>query len=436
MGRDNLNLMDRHYHADMLSVEEALGTILSAFQPLEKEEKPLLSCLGQVLAEDIYSSIDIPPLNNSAMDGYALRSTDLIGAAHEKPVFLKVVGVVAAGEVCKAEVEPGTTVRIMTGAAIPQMCDTVVPFEETDELERKDKGQDLNIIGIKIEQLSGMHIRLAGEDVHNGDLVLRKGLVLRPAEMGVLASLGMNTVNVIRRPNVAILATGDELLLPEEDMKPGKIYDSNSYSLAAAVLKYGGNPILLGIAHDNLQDLHDKLDQGLNSDLIITSAGVSKGDYDVVKDALSERGKMNFWSVRMRPAKPLAWGILEGLKGRLVPHLGLPGNPVSALVAFEEFARPAILKMLGRTKLSKPTIKAKLKAAIINPDGRRVLARVVVTKVNGVYFAEPTGPQGSNIMMSLVHANGLAICPEDKDKMDVGQTVSVKMLDWNEEIEV
>jgi len=436
VGRHNLNLMDRHYHADMLSVEEALRAILSAFHPLDMEEKPILSCLGQVLAEDIYSPIDIPPLDNSAMDGYALRSNDLVDATYEKPVLLKVIGAIAAGEVSTTEVKPGTAIRIMTGAPIPRMCDTVVPFEETDELERKDRGDDLNTIGIKIEQIPGIHIRLAGEDVHNGDLVLRKGLILRPAEMGVLAALGMNKVNVIRRPNVSILATGDELLSLEEDMKPGKIYDSNSYSLAAAVLRYGGNPILLGIAHDNLEDLHNKLDQGLDSDLMITSAGVSKGDYDVVKDALSERGEINFWSVRMRPAKPLAWGILKGLRGKFVPHLGLPGNPVSALVAFEEFARPAILKMLGRTRLSKPTIKAKLKSPIMNPDGRRVLARVVVTKEDGVYFAEPTGPQGSNIMMSLVYANGLAVCPEDIDKMDAGQTVSVKMLDWNEEIEV
>lgn len=425
-----------HHHADMLSVEEAYDRIISAFGPLEAEEKPILDSLGQVLAADVYSPLDIPPAANSAMDGYALRHKDLKGAAAGNPVTLKVIGLVAAGQLPTKRVEPGTTIRIMTGAPVPEGCDTVVPFEETDEVDRKAQGRSMDEVGVLVAQPEGKHIRLAGEDVKEGELVLEKGATLRPSEVGVLASLGLERVRVIRRPTVAILATGDELLAPGQKAQPGRIYDSNSYSLSALVLRYGGIPRLLGIARDNLEDMRRKLEEGLTADLLLTSAGVSKGDYDMVKDVLAERGEVNFWSVRMRPAKPLAWGMLRAPGDRQVPHLGLPGNPVSAMVAFEEFARPAILKMLGKTRLAKPTIEAELQGPIVNFDGRRVFARVHVTKSNGAYYANPTGPQGSNILTSMARANGLAICPEDEPKMDKGQMVRVKMLDWNEEVGV
>ena len=238
--------MDRHYHADMLSVEEALEAILSAFHPLDMEEKPILSCLGQVLAEDIYSPIDIPPLDNSAMDGYALRSSDLVDATYEKPVLLKVIGAVAAGEVSTTEVKPGTAIRIMTGAPIPPNADTVVPFEETDEVERNEKGRRLDRIGILQKVPRGSSVRQAAEDLTKGELVLSRGTILRPSEVGILASLGYATVKVIRRPIVAILATGDELIEPPKLLEPGKIYDSNNHSIAASVKKYGGIPKVLG----------------------------------------------------------------------------------------------------------------------------------------------------------------------------------------------
>jgi molybdopterin molybdotransferase len=235
---------------------------------------------------------------------------------------------------------------------------------------------------------------------------------------------------------VAILATGDELLSVEEPVEAGKIYDSNSYSMAASVLRYGGIPKVLGIARDNLEDMHRKLSQGTISDLFITSAGVSRGDYDIVKDVLMERGEINFWSVRMRPAKPLAFGVIHGPGSTTIPHLGLPGNPVSTMVAFEEFARPAILRMLGKEHVAKPTIEAVLEGPIYNVDDRRVFARVQVTKRDGSYYANPTGPQGSNILTSMSRANGLAICPEDVAVMEAGETVEVKMLDWNEEVQL
>ena len=420
----------------MLSVEQAYENIMANFSPLEAEEMPILKALGQVLAEDVVSPLQIPPLDNSAMDGYAVRHTDIIGSSEAAPKVLQVNGEVAAGHMPTVDVVEGTAVRIMTGAPVPRGADTIVPFEETDELVRKGEGLALTEISIQREPIQGSHVRPAGEDVKQGELVLQKGDVVRPSEVGVLASLGIETVRVIRRPVVAILATGDELLVAGEPVAPGKIYDSNSHSLAALVVKYGGIPLLLGIARDNLQDMNQKLSKGTKSDLLITSAGVSKGDYDIVKDVLMERGEISFWSVRMRPAKPIAFGVINGSDGRNIPFLGLPGNPVSSMVAFEEFGRPAILKMLGKKRLSKPVIKAVLEGPIYNNDDRRVFARVEVTKRGDTYYAKPTGPQGSNILTSMARANGLAICPEEVPELQPTETVSVKMLDWNEEVEI
>ena len=423
-----------HRHADMLSVEEAYERIMANFSPLDVEERPILDALGQVLAEDVVSPLRLPPLDNSAMDGYAVRHSDIVGAGPGVPKTLRVVGQIAAGQMPSTEVTEGCAIRIMTGAPVPAGADTVVPFEETDELERKAKDLELREIEIQAEEPLGSNVRPAGEDVKKGELVLRSGSVLRPSEIGVLGSLGMEKVRVFRRPVVAILSTGDELLPVGDPQEPGKIYDSNSYSVAASVIKYGGVPNILGIARDNIDDMNQRLSRGLSSDLLITSAGVSKGDYDIVKDVLMERGEINFWSVRMRPAKPLAFGVIQGPNGNSVPHLGLPGNPVSAMVAFEEFARPAILRMLGKTRLAKPTIEAVLEGPIHNFDDRRVFARVEVTKRDGKYYANPTGPQGSNILTSMAKATGLAVCPEDVALMEAGQTVKVKMLDWNEEV--
>ena len=424
-----------HRHADMLSVEEAYARIMAYFRPLEAEEVPILQALGQVLAADVVSPLSLPPLDNSAMDGYALRHADIAGAGPNSPRQLEVVGLVAAGRMPDREVSEGSAIRIMTGAPVPAGADTVVPFEDTDEVERKGRGESLDQIAIRQELPQGSHVRPAGEDVKVGEVVLQRGSTVRSAEIGVLASLGQETVSVIRRPVVAILATGDELLEAGEPAQAGKIYDSNSPGLAGSVLRYGGIPKLLGIARDNLEDMNRKLSDGTDADLLITSAGVSRGDYDIVKDVLMERGEISFWSVRMRPAKPLAFGAIRGPRGP-VPHLGLPGNPVSAVVAFEEFARPAILRMLGKERLAKPTIEAVLEGPIHNFDDRRVFARVEVTRRDGTYYANPTGPQGSNILTSMSRANGLAICPEDVPMMESGQVVRVKMLDWNEEVEI
>ena len=425
-----------HYHADMLSVEDALERILGYFSVLETEDAPLLEALGQTLAEDIDAPFDLPPLANSAMDGFAVRHEDVAGAGPESPRTLPVIGQVAAGQLPDRRVTPGTAIRIMTGAPIPEGADSVVPFEETDEVERKAAGMGLEEIAIRSGADLGANVRPAGEDVTKGQRVLESGAVLRPSELGVLASLGRTHVRVVRRPRVAILATGDELMAPGQPVEPGKIYDSNSYSIASSVLRYGGVPKLLGIARDNLEDMNSKLEAGLDADMLLTSAGVSKGDYDFVKDVLQERGEVTFWSVRMRPAKPLAFGQLNAPGGRKVPHIGLPGNPVSAMVAFEQLCRPAILKMLGRTRFAKPMVRAVLRDPIINTDGRRVYARSIVTMEDGRYRASLTGPQGSNLLTSMARANGLAICPEDIDEMPAGAEVDVQMLDWPEEAAV
>jgi len=420
----------------MISVEEALKKVLSYVEVLEPERKPILDCLGQVLAEDVYSDIDIPPLDNSAMDGYALRAEDTRGAAEASPVYLAVVGEVAAGSMPAQEIKPGTAIRIMTGAPLPEEADAVVRFEDTDEVSRKSSGGDLSQIGILRQAEKGLNVRCRGEDIARGNLILKKGKGLRPQEIGVLASLGRSTALVIRRPIVAILATGDELTGVDQPLAPGKIHDSNTYTIAAEVSRYGGIPKILGIGRDSVQSITGKIYEDVDTDMLITSGGVSKGDYDIVKDVLTEHGEVGFWTVCMKPGKPLAFGVMKKLEGRRkgkVPHLGLPGNPVSSMVTFEQFARPAILKMMGKEILAKPAIRAVIEDDVVDTDGRRLFARVNVTKRGGQYHAYLTGPQGSGILTSMAKANGLAVIPENSKGVKVGDMVEVQMLDWGEE---
>ena len=419
----------------MLSVEEARDRILSYFEVLPSEDASLVESMGQVLAEDIVASFDIPPLANSAMDGYAVLSQDTDGASKTSPVELSVTGVVAAGQLPDHPLEPGTAIRIMTGAPIPEKANAVVPFEDTDELERRASGGSPDAIAIHLQTEPYDNVRGAGEDVESGTTVFGQGQILRAGEIGVIASLGHASVRTIRRPVVAIVSTGDELLQPGEDHQPGKIFNSNAFSIAAMVTRYGGIPKIMGIARDTVESLESALEDAMDADLVVTSAGVSKGDYDVVKDVLSSKGEIALWSVRMRPAKPLAFGVLEREDGTRIPHLGLPGNPVSAMVAFEQFGRSAIRLMMGKPLADKPSVEAVMDDPIRNFDGRRVYARVHVYRdESGGYRAKSTGNQSSGVLSSMAQANGLAICPDDIGMINAGEIARVEMLDWPDDI--
>jgi molybdopterin molybdotransferase len=411
----------------MLSVEEALERVLSYFHTLESEQVPILESLGRALAEDIYADINIPPHSNSAMDGYAVLAADTQGASTQSPKLLRVIADLPAGYVTDTPVTPGTAIRIMTGAPIPPGADAVVPFEDTQ--------QEGEWVKIMAEVSKGRNIRLAGEDVRKGTLVLRRGTRIRPQEIGMLATLGRKEVRVTRRPRVAILATGDEVVEIDAPLAPGKIRNANSYSNAAQVIRCGGEPILLGIARDDITDLTQKIREGLAQrvDLFLTSGGVSVGDFDIVKKVLAAEGDITFWRVRMKPGKPLAFGQIGG-----VPLLGLPGNPVSVMIAFELFARPAIFKMLGIEKWDKPVVEATLMDEVKRKDERRHYLRVRVEKALTASAGQPeycaylTGDQGSGILSSMVYANGVAVIPEDMRHVPAGSRVQVIMLDWGE----
>ena len=418
----------------MITVDEALERILANVNVLEAEEKPLLEALGQVLAEDVSSGFDIPPLDNTAMDGYAVRAEDTRGASADSPVELRVAGEVAAGYVFAGEVTARTAIRIMTGAPVPAGADAVVPFEETDEPFDKPPERSHKVdatVRVFKEARPGANIRRAGEDVREGQTVMRKGRVLRPSEIGVLASLGRATAKVIRRPVVAILSTGDELVEAGQPRPAAKIYDANACSVGALVRRYGGAPRLLGIAKDTVEALTAKIHEGMHADMLITSAGVSRGDYDVVKDVLAREGDVEFWTVAMKPGKPLAFGCFQK-GGRRVPHIGLPGNPVSSMVTFELFARPAIMKMMGKTDWQRPMVRAVAEERIVNrDDARRFYARCIVRLREGRYYASLTGPQGSGMLTSMVHANALTVIPPEVDEVQPGQEIDVIMLDWS-----
>jgi molybdopterin molybdotransferase len=346
-------------------------------------------------------------------------------------VTLRVAGELAAGYVFDGRVEAGTAVRIMTGAPIPAGADAVVPFEETDEPQGREFGSFAKsrvTVGVLKAASSGANVRAAGEDVRRGTRLIPRGTVLGPAQIGVLASLGRASVKVHRRPVIAILSTGDEVVEPGTPLRPGQIYDINAYSIAAMVRANGGIARRMGVARDTVEELTGKLRSGLVADMLVTSAGVSRGDYDVVKDVLAKEGEVNFWTVRMRPGKPLAFGAFPS-GGRRVPHLGLPGNPVSAMVSFELFGRPAVYKMLGRSDWERPRVRAIADEEIANQDGRRVYARAILSQREGRWHAELTGPQGSGILMSMAAANALAIVPDDVPLVRAGEEVDAILLD-------
>ncbi len=416
----------------MILVEEALERVLADIQPLTPTRVPLADANGLVLADDVRSAISIPPLPNSAMDGYAVRAED-VAAASNSPVVLPVIGEIAAGSPPEPAVTPGAVVRIMTGAPVPPGADAIVRFEDTDEESRRAKGQPLDAITIYASPRVGTSIRAAGEDVKTGEMVLAKGMELTPARLGVLASVGMATVPVYPRPVVAILASGDEIAAPGEELGVGHIYDINTYTVQGLVQQMGAIARPLGIARDTEESVRKHVEQAREADFLITSAGVSVGYYDLVKEILQSLGDVRVWAVRMRPGKPVVFGILRGTSdapwGRDVPHLGLPGNPVSAMVVFHMLARPALRKMMGHERWESSSITAVLDDPIHNEDGRRVYARAHVYRADdGRMHARLSGPQGSNILTAMARANGLAICPEDVTRLEAGDETRIELL--------
>jgi molybdopterin molybdotransferase len=409
----------------VIGVDEALAAILARFAPLPLERAPILDALGQVLAEDVRAEFDVPPLTNAAMDGYAVRARDTVGASDERPVRLRVVEDLAAGRVARRTVESGTAIRIMTGAPLPPGADTVVQFESTGEGRGEPRGEHVALYGAAA---AGVNIRRAGEDLRRGEVILPCGTLVRPSEVGVLATMGKATAPVHRRPRVAILSTGDEILEPGQPLTPGKIYDANSFTLAAMVQRAGGVPIRLGIARDDVEDLVARIAQLERVDLLVTSAGVSVGDYDVVKQALTRAGEVTFYQVAMRPGRPLAFGHLAG-----VPLLGLPGNPVASAISFELFGRPAVMTMLGRRSWDRPEVEATLESSIDNYDHRRSYYRVRLRRDGDRYLASLTGPQGSGILSSMANANGLMVVPETVDRAGPGDRVVVRLFDSPED---
>jgi molybdopterin molybdotransferase len=401
----------------MISVEKALQTILARFYPLPLEKVNILAAQGRVIGEDIIAGRNIPPADNSAMDGYAVRHTDTANAAAENPVILKIIEDIPAGKVPRKNLNRGEAARIMTGAIIPGGADAVIRQEDT-----RRNGQNVSIF---VSAEKGRDIRFAGEDVKKGELVIPRGTLLRPAQIGMLASLGHSLVRVYLRPRVAIMATGDELVNIHKDPPAGKIINSNSYALATQVLACGGVPIMLGIARDKKSALLKKFKKALTADLIISSGGVSVGDFDFVKDVMGEMGNsMHFWQVAMRPGKPLAFGAIES-----IPLFGLPGNPVSVMVSFEQFVRPCLLKMQGHTKLFRPTIKAISKQEIKKKAGIKHFIRAIVRKEKDKYIAVTTGEQGSGILKSMVLANALIVVEENDTFIKKGAEVKVQLLD-------
>ena len=323
----------------------------------------------------------------------------------------------------------------MTGAPVPAGADTIVPFEETDEpFERApEQTRRLEAAAVQVfkEARPGANIRRAGEDVNEGQTLMRRGTVLRPSETGVLASVGKARVRVIRRPVVAVLSTGDELVEVGQERPATKIYDSNAYGVGALVQRYGGVPRLLGIAKDTVEALTAKIHEGMDADMIVTSAGVSRGDYDIVKDVLAREGEIDFWTVAMKPGKPLAFGCFESA-GRRVPHIGLPGNPVSSMITFELFGRPALMKMMGKTDWRRSVVTAIAEERIVNRnDPRLFYARCIVTQRDGSYYASLTGAQGSGMLTSMLSANALTLMPPDVDVVEPGEEIDVLMLDWS-----
>jgi molybdopterin molybdotransferase len=406
--------------ADALKgVDAHLADILSVVGPLSSLDFTLLDAHGCVLAEDVVSTHPLPPFDNSAMDGYAVRASDIASASSAAPVVLPVVGDIAAGSVTPYTVQPGLCVRIMTGAPMPPGADTVVPLEWTDG--------GIAQVAIRAPAEPGRHVRTAGEDVTPGTTVLSAGAHLGAQQVGLLAAVGRERVAVRPRPRVVVLSTGSELVDPGQPLTTGKIPDANSTLLTAAALEAGAIAFRVGIVPDDPRVLIDTLeDQLIRADLVVTSGGVSVGAYDVVKEALGRIGEVKFERVAMQPGMPQGFGLIGPDK---TPFFGLPGNPVSAYVSFEVFVRPALRRMLGVEPLHRPTVRARLSAPVTSPPGKRTYARAWVSVEKGEYVVSPVGGSGSHLIASLAGSNALVVVPESTTELAKGAVVTTMLLE-------
>ncbi len=395
-----------------VTVAEARELILDSIRPLGDETIGLTEATGRVLTEEIRAGIEIPPHDNSAMDGFAVRAEDI----RTVPAELAVVEELPAGRRSQRKVGPGEAARIMTGAAIPEGADTVVMIEET-----KGEGERVTILK---SAPKGEFVRRAGSDIGTGALIAESGTVITPPLVGMLSAIGRTSLGVAVRPRVAILATGDELVEPDRLEPDGRIVSSNSYSLKSALRALGAEALYLGVAPDEPAQIADRFRQALGCDAVVSTGGVSVGDRDWVKQVLADLGgDMRLWRVKMRPGAPLAFSMVDGK-----PVFGLPGNPVSTLVTFEQFVRPAVLKMMRHAKLFRPVEPAILAETYEKPAGRMHLMRVRLEEREGRRYAVSTGDQTSNVLLSMVHADGLAIIPAESERVSAGSEVSVQML--------
>jgi molybdopterin molybdotransferase len=408
----------------LLSVSEARERILSQFQPVKHENLPLADALNRVLAQDVRAADDLPLFDNSSMDGFALRASDVSEAAPGSPCSLRVAADIPAGSTPTIVLGPGEAARIMTGAHMPDGADAVIPVEDTDFEDRNAGTRAPEVVSIRKAARVGENVRRRGMDIRSGDVVLLSGRQLKPQDLGLLAMLGVSTVTVYRKPRIALLSSGDELIDPDAPLERGKIRDSNSYTLAALIESAGAEPVRLGVAKDNFESIRALFERAvyLRVDLILSSAGVSVGAFDYVKDVIETDGKMDFWRVNMRPGKPLAFGNYKE-----VPIIGLPGNPVSAFVGFEVFVRPVLARLAGHSGGNRPAVRVRSEEEILS-DGRESYLRAEVREIDGVLTARLTGHQGSGNLHSLVQANALLIIPAGVKCVPAGQEVNAWIL--------
>lgn len=406
---------------DLLSIREAQERILASLKPCSMEVCLTEASLGRVLAEEIRSPLALPPFENSSMDGFAVRSRELLQASTAAPVSLPVSLDVPAGSAEKLTLIEGTAARILTGAPLPAGADAVIPVEQTDQFTRAQTGQLPEKVGVFAPVRPGDNIRRAGEDVQFNQLVLQEGRLLQPQDVGLLISLGIRQVGVLRKPRIAIFSSGDELLTPEQTLTDGKIYDANRYVLASLFESAGAEVIQLGIARDDPASVVATLDQALaaSPDLIVSSAGVSVGAFDFVRQVIEENGSLSFWRVNMRPGKPVAFGAYKK-----IPFIGLPGNPVSAYIGALVFVLPVLRKLQGLDPFTQKTVKVILDEPLESPDGRESFYRGNLQNENGVLHARMTGHQGSGNLFSLVQANALLIVPAGVKHIPAGAEIT------------